>query len=314
MEDLFLFYGRCSGSFCTDFKNPTTIQKLDVEKPYQGRKFQIDYCINIQYFCVMAFSEHDLSSTLLSRPDIWQASTLQQQNAGIDTGFSRLNRALHQGGWPDGGLLELLPDHPGTSEFSLLSPCLTALSRQSRWIVLIAPPHIPYAPAWAQTGIDLRRILMVQPRNPTDLLWCTEQALRSGCCSAVLSWLTSHDTSYKNLRKLQIAAQCTAGLSVLIRPQSCAQQHSPAKLRTTLSIGKDQIQLDILKQQGGWGGQRVSLPLSHQLTQRQLPVDKLPVYRVTVNKPLSDNAPLGKLGGIGKPSSPKIEALTTPLN
>lgn len=280
----------------------------------QEKKSRIDYCIYIQYFIVMMPLKHNLPNTLLARPDIWQASALQQQTAGIDTGFPRLNRALHQGGWPAGGLVELLPDHPGTAEFTLLAPCLSRLSRQSRWIMLIAPPHIPYAPTWAQAGIDLSRILIVHPSNQSDLLWCTEQALRSGCCSAVLSWLTFHDSPYKNLRKLQIAAQSATGLSVLIRTPSCRQQHSPAKLRTSISIEQDRIQLYILKQPGGWGGQRVSLPLSHQLTQRQLPVDKLPVYRAVVNKCYPGGAAISGFSGIGKQPTPKHETLANPLN
>jgi len=57
---------------------------------------------------------------------------------------------------------------------------------EAPWLVWIAPPHEPYAPALAQQGIELTRLLVVRPAGATEALWAAEQALGSGVCAAVL--------------------------------------------------------------------------------------------------------------------------------
>lgn len=196
---------------------------------------------------------------------------------GLDTGFSRLNQALHLGGWPKGGLTEILPDRMGGAELMLLLPCLAQLSRQPGLLMLIAPPYIPYAPAWAQQGVNLSRVVVVRPPNIADLLWCTEQALSAGG-NSVISWLNHPRISYRDLRKLQIAGHNAAGLSALVRPVRCATQNSPTRLRLRLSTRLSHLELEILKQQGGWAGQRINLPLSQQLIRQQVSAGQLPVH------------------------------------
>ena len=217
-------------------------------------------------------------TSLLQRPDIWQASHLNREAGGIDTGFPRLNRTLHLRGWPKGGLTEILPDRLGGAELMLLLPSLAHLSRQPGWVVLIAPPYIPYAPAWLSQGVSLQRLLVVRPRSLPDLLWCTEQALKSGG-NSVISWLAHPAIRYPELRKLQIAGQNTPGLAALIRPARCAEQNSPASLRARLCTHHSHLMLELLKQPGGWAGQEIALPLSQQLIQEQVSVERLPVHR-----------------------------------
>jgi len=218
--------------------------------------------------------------SLLQRPDIWQASRLNQHATGIDTGFQQLNQTLYLGGWPQGGVVEILPDRLGGAELLLLLPCLARLSQQPGWLVLIAPPYIPYAPAWQQQGVALQRLLVVQPRNLSDLLWCTEQALRS-TGNSVISWLANPAIRYAELRKLQLLSQQTTGLAALIRPAPSATQNSPATLRVRLHSHSAHLALDILKQPGGWAGQNLLLPLSQQMIQEQVSANQLPVYRAS---------------------------------
>ena len=58
----------------------------------------------------------------------------------------------------------------------------------ARWIVCIAPPLLPYAPALASAGVPLARLLVVRPERREDLLWAARQALLSGSCTCVLAW------------------------------------------------------------------------------------------------------------------------------
>ena len=221
--------------------------------------------------------EHRNLTSLLARSDIWRAASLPQHRDGLNTGFQPLNQALHQGGWPRGGLVEILPDRLGSAELFLLTPCLAQLSQRPGWLVFIAPPYIPYAPAWVQQGVELKRIIIVQPSTVADLLWSTEQALRASG-NSVISWLSTPNIPYRNLRKLQLASQNSSGLSALIRPSQYATQNSPSQLRMTLKSHASQLQLEILKQQGGWAGQQITLPLCPQLSQTQLSAEQLPVH------------------------------------
>ncbi len=232
---------------------------------------------------------------LLQRADLWQASTKVEKCPGIPTGYQHLDNQLHSTGWPTGAITELLADRQGIGEMRLLIPALAQLSHQQQWLAFIAPPHIPYAPALAERGIDTSHILLVHPKNQKDQLWATEQALRSNTCCAVLTWLPHEiDKNQKinttDLRRLQLAAQQGNCLGVLFRPTVAAQHASPSALRIKLShgshpvFGNSHLRLNILKQRGGWSGQTLQLTLEDHLQQPRLTVHDLPIHQV-VHKP-----------------------------
>lgn len=192
---------------------------------------------------------------LLSHPRIWRGrGSVDTRAAVISTGHEPLDRAL-AGGWPLGGLCELLTDQWGQGEFRLLLPALGRLTRSAGpegpgQAVLVNPPYIPYAPALQSAGVDVSRLLVTRCAAAQDVFWTIEQALRSGACAAVLGWCEAADDQC--LRRLQLAAEATGSWAVLMRPQSFQRQRSPAWLRlmiaTTADAGLDVV---ILKQRGG---------------------------------------------------------------
>ena len=129
------------------------------------------------------------------------------------TGRSSLDARLPGGGWPTASLIEVLLDDTGLGEVQLFLPALVECQRGTTqdslgaapWLVWIAPPHEPYAPALAQQGIELGRLLVVRPATATEALWAAEQALSSGVCAAVLLWLKGTDDRW--LRRLKLAAE-----------------------------------------------------------------------------------------------------------
>ena len=125
-------------------------------------------------------------------------------------------------------------------------------SGKTPWLVWIAPPHEPFAPALAQHGIDLDRLLVVRPVTATEALWAAEQALSSGVCAAVLLWLKGTDDRW--LRRLKLAAEAGGALGVLFRPERHRFESSPAGLRLLLTRGDEYPRLDIIKVQGGRPG------------------------------------------------------------
>lgn len=174
------------------------------------------------------------------------------------TGCEQLDARLPGGGWPAASLIEVLLDGAGLGELELFLPALAGCQRRSLdageipWLAWISPPHEPYAPALAQQGIELERLLVARPGSATEALWAAEQALGSGVCAAVLLWLKGTDERW--LRRLKLAAEAGGALGVLFRPERHRFESSPAALRLLLQRGAEQPHLELLKVQGGRPG------------------------------------------------------------
>ena len=173
---------------------------------------------------------------LLEHPLLWRgANGGSAGTAAIATGFALLDRYLPGGGWPLLGLTEVFVERYGLGELRILMPALAALSLRAaaarRWIVWVAPPFVPYAPALAQHGVELSRVLIVHPS--TNALWAVEQAVRSQSSVAVLAWIGKADVPA--LRRLQLGAETSRCWTVLFRPAAALHESSPAALRFSLA-------------------------------------------------------------------------------
>jgi hypothetical protein len=186
---------------------------------------------------------------LLGNPGIWRAGNSGGVGAIVlPTGFAALDKVLPGGGWPQQGLIELLIDRPGACELGLLLPVLAQRQSES-WLMLVAPPHEPYAPALAARGIDLQRLLVIRT---TEVLWTMEQALHSTVCRVVLGWVSERQSARSQwLRRLQLAATQSGSLAVLCRPRHAAGESSPAMLRLELEPGAAGLNVRVLKSRGG---------------------------------------------------------------
>ncbi|MFT7132093.1 MAG: hypothetical protein ACI81O_000801 [Cyclobacteriaceae bacterium] len=211
---------------------------------------------------------------LLKKTGLWRASHLDCEfRQGIPTGYTELDQQLPGAGWPTAGLTELLHDQPGMGELRLLAPALAQLSeQQSRWLLWVSPPYLPYAPALAQLGINPASLLIVRPTTVSDSLWVMEQALASESCSAVLAW--PQQINEKQIRRLQLASKTGQALGLLFRPSSAARQSSPAELRLRLFPQavtplkeRSTIGIQILKRRGSWRSDTFMLDLDDQLNQ-----------------------------------------------
>lgn len=186
-------------------------------------------------------------ASLLERQQVWQGQPQTLPASRQPTGHAALDAALPAGGWPDAALTELLIPIDGIGELRLLWPTLARLSGESKQVILVAPPYLPFAPAWEAAGLDLRRLQVVEAASPRDALWAAEQCLRSGCCGAVLCW--PRDADDRALRRLQVAAGTGKTLAFAFRPSKAARNPSPAALR--LAVEAQPAQLRVLKCRGG---------------------------------------------------------------
>jgi len=185
---------------------------------------------------VFALDDAPSLDDILARPDVWNADQLASASIPtVSSGFPSLDAELPGGGWPRGALTEILVDGVGLGECSLLMPALGALRAEERWSLLVGPPYVIHAPAWAAFGLDLQRLAIVAPDNHRDALWATEQALAGGALGLVLCWAPRVDA--RQLRRLQVAVSGSNTLAFLFRPTRAAAEASAASLRLSLSTG-----------------------------------------------------------------------------
>jgi hypothetical protein len=188
-------------------------------------------------------------AAVLHNPAIWRGDEpARVALPGIPTGFSELDRELPGGGWPRGVVSELLTERTGIGELSLLMPALARLSQQDGWLMLIAPPWIPYAPALAARGIRLSKVIVARTASDKDTMWAAEQSLRAGNCPAVLLWPKT--VNEHGLRRLQLAAEEGGSFGVVFGESVRAAFSSPAPLRLRLGVRQDRLSVKILKRRG----------------------------------------------------------------
>ena len=189
---------------------------------------------------------------ILQRQPVWLGRAPHLTAPAIPTGFQVLDSELPGGGWPSGALTEILGSQQGIGELQLVLPALAALTWAGKRVVWLAPPHLPYAPALAAAGINLSQLVVVRAPGRRDALWAAEQALRAGCCHALLGWFRR--AGYDDLRRLAVAAEGSAAWIALFRPREAAAESSPACLRLALEYTDtpdgDALSIRILKRRG----------------------------------------------------------------
>jgi cell division inhibitor SulA/protein ImuA len=191
---------------------------------------------------------------------------------GLPSGFDALDQALPGGGWPVGAISEIFPEHEGIGEVSLVLPALAHLCRHNRAIAWVVPsaartppahasrrrettrrptaaaPRIPCAPALAAAGVDLKKLLLVEPKTPQEALWALRQIIASKAFGAVVGWLEALDAH--SLRRLKIAAEDSPTAVLLFRPARLMHQASSAALKLHLAARGPALEIAILKRRG----------------------------------------------------------------
>ena len=178
-------------------------------------------------------------------------------SCGLTSRACPLDAQLPGGGWPRAALTELLTRQRDIGELRLLLPALARLSKDDKWVVLVAPPHRPFAPGFESLGVNLARLVVVETRSNGESLWAAERCLRSGSCAAVLAWPDCGPQT--PLRRLQLAAEEGKSLGVVFGSTRRAADPSPAPLRIQLTASRGGLELQILKRRGGGWAPPLSL-------------------------------------------------------
>ena len=205
---------------------------------------------------------------------VWRASSLGAcVKPCVPSGFHTLDAELPGGGWPTGGLSEILMAPFALLEWRLLGPALKPLlaepieaARAGRpgtaagcAMLLINPPHTPHLPGLQACGLPAKQLIWIEAGTQQQRLWTIEQAIKSNAAAAILAWLP--EARPEQIRRLQCCAQGANAPIFLFRPLQERAQSSAAPLRLALSHGADWcLQVQILKRRGPVHGGVLSLP------------------------------------------------------
>jgi len=230
-----------------------------------------------------------INQLLDSTPLLWKGRQASHGQHVLPSGHANLDTHLPGRGWPLGAISELISLNPGLGEFRLLFPALANLGRQGQWVILVDPPWIPYPAALRGHGLLLERLLLVRTRGGRETLWACEQALRNGRGGAVLAW--PEQIGFARLRRLQMAAESSAKLAFLFRPESASRESSPAALRLQLKPGgRDGTLIHIIKCRGSRPPEPVRIPQPFSTYAKQ-------IYQTEPRVPLTENSITTALAG-----------------
>ncbi len=186
---------------------------------------------------------------LLDLPHVWRGEEIARADSAVlSTGHALLDAQLPGGGWPIGGMVEVLQADASLHVWQLLLPGLVqAAQNQAGPVVLVGAPCEPFGPSLRARGLPGERLLWVRTDKPAARLWAAEQALRCAEVVAVLAWLPQAKGA--ELRRLHLAAQQQERLLFVFRTLRARHDASPAPLRLWVE-GVDALHVHILKRRG----------------------------------------------------------------
>ena len=223
----------------------------------------------------MTTTRADLIRDLKERLRAWEGT--EQRTAGeaiCSTGLPELDRLLPRGGLGRGAILEWLSAGDGAGAAPLVLALAARVQEQGGAIVVIDERREFYPPAAAALGLDLERMVVVQPANARAALWALEESLRCPAAGVVLGWCDS--LGDRAFRRLQLAAEAGAGLGLLLRPARCRSEPSWAEARLLVSSRHiphtaaaapclhRRLCVEVLHCRGAFGGAAINLELHHE--------------------------------------------------
>jgi hypothetical protein len=147
----------------------------------------------------------------------------------VSSGHAALDRVLPEQGFRRGGLVEYLEPAAGSGAGTLALAAANRATGEAGPLVVVDGEGEFYPPAAALAGIDLGRLILVEPRNRQDQAWVWDQALRCPGVGAVLGWIGNFNQRAR--RRWQLAAEAGAGLGLLICPASIRDEPCWAQVR-----------------------------------------------------------------------------------
>ncbi|MDX2424311.1 MAG: SulA-like leucine-rich domain-containing protein [Amphritea sp.] len=119
-----------------------------------------------------------------------------------------------------GKVTEIVLQGSDVGQMTMLLPLLAQLSKDDRWFAWIAPPASLPKSLLEAAGIDLKKVMLLQPDQSHSTYQLACQALKAGTCHAVISWPGS--LSNDQLTGLEDAAVNGNSHGIVIRDRQLA--------------------------------------------------------------------------------------------
>ena len=186
----------------------------------------------------------------------------------ISTLSPALDRLLPAGGFRRGALVEWLSSGSASGAATLALLSARGALAAGGALVVIDRRRLFYPPAAARLGIALEKIVVVRPASQADHAWALDQALRSRGVAAV--WCSLEKQDNRTLRRLQLAAETSGVVGLLLRPQHARHEPSWAELRLWVEpIARSQslagrsrlLRVELLRSRAGPAGGAVELEI-----------------------------------------------------
>lgn len=178
----------------------------------------------------------DLPSELRRLTELLEQAGGGQRRAAVDrfsTGCPPLDRRLPRQGLARGSLVEWLADEPGAGATTLALIAAREAQQAGGATVVIDRARGFYPPAAAAWRLDLASTIVVHPRSEADERWALDQSLRCEHVAAVLAWPRRLDDV--TFRRLQLAAEASGAVGLLVRGAAAEREPSWAELRLLVS-------------------------------------------------------------------------------
>lgn len=147
----------------------------------------------------------------------------------FSSGCAALDGVLPRGGFARGSLIEWLGEESGGGASLFAVVAAREAQRAGGAVVVIDREFGFYPPAAAAWQLDLASTIVVHPRSEADERWALDQALRCEHAAAVLAWPRRLDG--RTFRRLQLAAEASGSVGLLVRPASARREPSWAQVR-----------------------------------------------------------------------------------
>jgi len=113
-----------------------------------------------------------------------QTAPIMQSSSANEKIFAKQKQANHLAGT----MTEIVVQDENFSNIPMLMPLLAQLSQDDRWFVWIAPPVLLPKNLLIEAGIDLNKVILLNPDNKHSTFELAKQALSTGTSHAVISW------------------------------------------------------------------------------------------------------------------------------
>jgi hypothetical protein len=147
----------------------------------------------------------------------------------VSTGCAPLDEALSAGGLQRGTLVEWLAARAGGGAATLALVAASQAAETGGAVVVVDRRRGFYPPAALSWGLTPEQLILVRPTTLAEERWAWDQILRSAGVAALLAWPERLDD--REFRRLQLAAETSGALGLLVRPLKARDEPSWADLR-----------------------------------------------------------------------------------